>query len=177
MENSPQTKAGLEPAADKEGTRWPGNSSAPPWLWLLLLGGFAIIFWLFLPKAEVLVDYNPWFLDQVEGDNIKRISVQSTEVHGELRQDKAYERGSSPGSVMVRRFITYFPAEQSIDPVIMALRQRSKTSEPVRIEGYPANTSSGLVWLILLLPTFLILGFIYVMMRRARDQSDGGSGG
>ena len=32
----------------------------------------------------------------------------------------------------------------------------------------------GLVWIMLLLPTFVILGLIYLMMRRARDQFDGG---
>ncbi|MGC8639953.1 MAG: ATP-dependent zinc metalloprotease FtsH, partial [Isosphaeraceae bacterium] len=50
----------------------------------------------------------------------------------------------------------------------------NRAIDPVRIETNPANSASGLVWLMLLLPTFLILGFIYLMMRRARDQFDGG---
>ena len=54
----------------------------PPWLWLLLIGGFAIIFWQFMPKPATPVDYNPWFLDQVDSDNIKKVSVQGSEVQG-----------------------------------------------------------------------------------------------
>ena len=28
-----------------------------------------------MPKPETPVDYNPWFLDQVESDNIKSLSI------------------------------------------------------------------------------------------------------
>ena len=38
----------------------------------------------------------------------------------------------------------------------------------------PPNQASSLAWIMLLLPTFVVLGFIYLMMRRARDQFDGG---
>ena len=72
------------------------------------------------------------------------------------------------------RFITYFPSEPAIQPVIHKLRNNKKTDDPVRIETNPANSANGLLWLILVLPTFLILGLVYLMMRRARDQFDGG---
>ena len=130
--------------------------SYPPWLWLLLIGGFAIIFYLFMPKPETAVDYNPWFLDQVESNNIKKMSVQANEVRGELREDKPYQSGTSPNSVLVHKFITYFPSDQSIDPIIKRLREGvTKTKDPVRIETNPANSANGLVWLMLLLPTIL----------------------
>jgi cell division protease FtsH len=140
-----------------------------------LIGGFAIIFWQFIPKPETTVDYSPWFLDQVDHDNIKKISIQANEIRGELREDKPFQSSTSPSSVIVHRFITYFPADQSVEPVIRKLREVSKSpTDPVRIETNPINATNGLVWLMLLLPTFLILGFIYLMMRRARDQFDGG---
>jgi cell division protease FtsH len=174
MENRPpQPESPRRPPASGRKPNGATGSPTPPWLWLLLIGGFAIIFWQFMPKPETEVDYSPWFLDQVESDNIKKISIQGTEVRGELRQDKPYQSGSSP-SVSVHRFITYFPAEQSIEPVMKRLRDGNKTNDPVRIVPSPANSANGLVWLMLLLPTFLILGFIYLMMRRARDQFDGG---
>ncbi len=47
-----------------------------------------------------------------------------------------------------------------------------KTVEPARIDAQPPNSASGLAWIMLLLPTFVILGLIYLMMRRARDQFD-----
>jgi len=176
MENRPpQQDTPRRPSPSGRKTNGSGGSPTPPWLWLLLIGGFAIIFYLFMPKPETAVDYNPWFLDQVESDNIKKLSVQTNEIRGELRQDKPYQSGTSPNSVQVHRFITYFPSDQSIDPIIQRLREKSnKTNDPVRIETNPANSANGVVWLMLLLPTILFLGFIYMMMRRARDQFDGG---
>jgi cell division protease FtsH len=139
-----------------------------------LIGGFAIIFWQFMPKPETPVAYSPFFTDQVDSDNIKSVAIQGSEVRGELRKEQPYQSSPSTNSVPVRRFITYFPSEHSIDPVIQKLKEPKKTNDPVRIETNPANQAGGLVWLMLLLPTFLILGIFYLMMRRARDQFDGG---
>jgi cell division protease FtsH len=177
MENRPpQQDTPRRPPPGTRRTNGSGGSPTPPWLWLLLIGGFAIIFWQFMPKPETPVDYNPWFLDQVDSDNIKKLSIQGPEVRGELRKEQQYQSSTSTSSVPVRRFITYFPSEESIQPVIKQLRDGNgkKTTDPVRIETNPANQASGLVWLMLLLPTFLILGIFYLMMRRARDQFDGG---
>ena len=176
MENRPpQQETPRRPAPSGRKSNGSGGSPTPPWLWLLLIGGFAIIFYLFMPKPETAVDYSPWFLDQVEEHNIKKLSVQANEVRGELREDKPYQSGTSPNSVMVHRFSTYFPSDTSIDPIIKRLREGTpKATDPVRIETNPANSANGLVWLMLLLPTILFLGFIYLMMRRARDQFDGG---
>src|SRR3954468_8178441 len=175
MENRPpQQETPRRPSPPARKTNGSGGSPTPPWLWLLLIGGFAIIFWQFMPKPETAVVYHPFFLEQVDKDNIKNLSIQGNEIRGELRQEKPYQGSTSTNSVPVRRFITYFPSEESIEPVIRKLREGSKTNDPVRIETNPANQAGGLVWLMLLLPTFLILGFIYLMMRRARDQFDGG---
>jgi cell division protease FtsH len=78
--------------------------------------------------------------------------------------------------VTVERFSTYFPSEQSIEPLLNRLRKVAdeKKLEPVRIDVTPPNQANGLVWITLLLPTFVIIGLIYFMMRRARDQFDGG---
>src|SRR3954470_19520189 len=175
MENRPpQQETPRRPTPPARKTNGSGGSPTPPWLWLLLIGGFAIIFWQFMPKPETAVVYQPFFLDQVDADNIKNVSIQGNEIRGELRKEQQYQSGTSPNSVPVRRFITYFPSEESIEPVIRKLREGKNTNDPVRIETNPANQAGGLVWLMLLLPTFLILGFIYLMMRRARDQFDGG---
>ena len=135
MENRPpQQETPRRPTPSGRKSNGSGGSPTPPWLWLLLIGGFAIIFYLFMPKPETAVDYNPWFLDQVENDNIKKLSVQANEVRGELREDKPYQSGTSPNSVVVHRFITYFPSDQSIDPIIKRLREGvTKTKDPVRI--------------------------------------------
>jgi len=176
MENRPQQQEPpRRPPVVPRKTNGSGGSPTPPWLWLLLIGGFAIIFWQFKPKPETPVVYSPWFLDQVENDNIKSLVMLGTEARGELRESQPYQSTGSTSSVPIKTFITYFPSEWSIAPVVEKLRNGTKAGhDPVKIDPNPPNTPNGLVWLMLLLPTFLILGFIYLMMRRARDQFDGG---
>ena len=175
MENRPPQ----EPPRRPTGGRKPngsGGSPTPPWLWLLLIAGFGLIFWQFAPKNEVLVSYSPWFLDQVDSGNIKSLSISSTEAHGELRKEQKYRHPSTAGEVTVKKFIAYFPSDKSIDAVVDKLRKKAEDSktEPVRIDPAPPQSANGLVWITLLLPTFVIIGLIYFMMRRARDQFDGG---
>ncbi len=158
--------------------RW---SPTPPWLWLLLIGGLALIFWQFVPKTEIQVNYYPWFIEQVESDNIKSLSIQGTELRGELRREQQYLNPSTLTPTVIRRFVTYAPSEDSIQPIVQKLIQNDrkieadgkKTVEPTRIDSQPPNSASGLAWIMLLLPTFVILGVIYLMVRRARDQFDG----
>ncbi len=77
---------------------------------------------------------------------------------------------------MITKFYTYFPSEQAIDRVTTELRRKPRSAdvEPPRIETNPPQAANSLVWITLLLPTFVIVGLIYFMMRRARDQFDGG---
>ncbi len=153
----------------------------PPWLWLLLIGGFALVFWQFVPKTEIQVNYHPWFVEEVESDNIKSLSIQGTELRGELRKEQQYLNPSTLTTILVRKFVTYVPSEGSIQPIVQKLIEHDrkaealgkKTVEPTRIDAQPPNSASGLAWIMLLLPTFVILGFIYLMMRRAREQFDG----
>ena len=98
-------------------------SAAPVWLWLGLMGGFAIIFWQFIPKTETAVEYNPWFLDQVASNNIQSLAIRDIEIRGELRQPQPYSTGARGNALNVVRFVTYFPSSQSIEPVISALRR------------------------------------------------------
>jgi len=150
----------------------------PPWLWLLLIGGLALIFWQFVPKTEIQVNYYPWFIEQVESDNIKSLSIQGTELRGELRTEKPCLNPSTLTTFPVRKFVTHAPSEDSIQPIVQNLIQHDwkaeaegkKTVEPTRIDCQPLNSASGLAWIMLLLPTFVILGLIYLMIRRARDQ-------
>ncbi len=156
-----------------------GGPPTPPWLWLILLGGFGILFYQFMPRNEVPVLYYPWFLAQVDADNVKSLSILGNEIRGELRHDQDFKNPSTRTTTTVRKFITYAPAEQSIDPVVQkVIEHNAKHDKPADestlIEGNPPNSASGLAWIMLLLPTFVIIVFLYLMMRRARDQFDGG---
>jgi len=157
------------------------SSPTPPWLWLLLIGSLALVFWQFVPKTEIQVNYYPWFIEQVESDNIKSLSIQGTESRGELRTEQQYLNPSTLTTTVIRKFSTNAPSEDSIQPIVQKLIQndrkieaeRKKTVEPTRIDSQPTYSANGLAWIMLLLPTCVILGFICLMMRRARDQSDG----
>ncbi|MGO9468420.1 MAG: ATP-dependent zinc metalloprotease FtsH [Isosphaeraceae bacterium] len=183
MENRPpqQETPRRPPPTSGRRTNGSGGSPTPPWLWLLLIGGFALIFWQFVPKTEIQVLYYPWFVDQVDSANIKSISIQGNELRGELRKEMHFVNPSTLTTTLVRKFITNAPSEASVGPIVERLIQNDKKIqaegkklEPTRIDPQPLNSASGLAWIMLLLPTFVILGFIYLMMRRARDQFDGG---
>ncbi len=181
MENQPSQPQDLSWSPDVGPGKGRGGSdpevtaicvSTPAWLWLLVLGLLGLIFWQFVPKAEVQVLYAPWFLEQIEADNIESLSIQGVEVRGVLRKEQPYQGPTSKTPVPVRRFYTYFPSEASIEPIVQKLaRTRDPALPPVQIEAHPPN-SNGLAWIVLLLPTFVILGLIYLMMRRARDRFD-----
>src|SRR5512135_3291800 len=175
MESRPPQESPRRPAGGRK-PNGSGGSPTPPWLWLLLIAGFGLIFWQFKPTNEVNVSYSPWFLDQVDSDNIKSLSIQGIEVRGELRKEQPYKPPAAATVQQVKRFYTYFPSEKSIDLVQEKLRtmKRPPGAEEPRIETSPPQAANSLVWITLLLPTFIIVGLIYFMMRRARDQFDGG---
>jgi len=144
----------------------------------LVIGLLALIFWQFVPKTEVQVLFYPWFMDQVDNDNIKSISFQEREIRGELRERQSYSTPSGT-TTPVTKFATYAPSEDLVKPVVEKLQEHAaknklKGVEPVKIEGNPPSSAGSVAWVMLLLPTFVIIGFIYLMMRRARDQFDGG---
>ena len=175
MENRPpQQETPRRPPNSGRKTNGSGASPTPPWLWLIVIGLLALIFWQFVPKQEIPVQYYPWFVEQVKNENLKSISIQGNELRGELRRETPYN-SSSGTSVPVRRFYTYIPSEELIAPLCEKLTHgNEKDTEIVRIEGNPPNPGGGLAWIVFLVPMFVILGVIYLMMRRARDQFDGG---
>jgi len=141
------------------------RSAAPLWLWALLLGGFTFIFWEFRPEWSPAVDYQPWFLDQVERDNIRSLVIRDTEIRGELRLPQPYRPRSSKSDVNVSRFVTYFPSDQSIEPVIRTLRENSfsRSSQPVLIETKPPSSDVGFIRLIMLFQTILIMVLVFLV--------------
>src|SRR6266481_2869687 len=110
MESRPPQDPPRRPAGGRK-PNGSGGSPTPPWLWLLLLAGFALIFYQFVPKNEVQVSYSPWFLDQVEAGNIKSLTIQGTEVRGELRKEQPYRAPQATTAKKVTQFYTYFPSE------------------------------------------------------------------
>ncbi len=138
----------------------------------------ALLFYLIIPRPDVPVEYYPWFLAQVDADNIKSLSIDGNTIRGELRRDHPYTNQSTKTITTVRKFLTYAPADNSIEPMVRKVIENNakhdKLDEATLIEGNPPNSASGLIWILMILPTVVILVFIWLMMRRARDQFDGG---
>ena len=164
-------------------TNGSSGSPTPPWLWLLLLGGFGLIFYQFVPKAETAVQYYPWFYEQVQADNIKSISPQGLDLHGELRKEQFYQSAPNQPQVSVKRFVTNAPSEASVDAVVQKLieldakrtPEEKKGGDGTRIDPQPATSAAnGLLWMVVFFPAFIILIILYLFVRRARDQFDGG---
>ncbi len=176
-------------------TNGSGGPPTPPWLWLIVIGLLALIFWHFVPKTEVEVPYFPWFTEQVDKGNIKSVSIQGNEIRGELIQDERLQpplrldragdpvlyvcsiRGDDPSRswIVSRRRRARRPRVPAKDECACSGgRGEEEGDSPLRIMAAPPNQAGGLAWIMLLLPTVFVLGLIWLMMRRARDQFDGG---
>src|ERR1017187_9815491 len=110
MENRPpqQDAPRRPPTNSARKTNGTGGSPTPPWLWLLLVGGFDLI-------VQKLIALNE-----------KKTAAEKNA--GEL----------------------------------------------VRIDPQPPTSGNQLLWIMFFLPAFAILIFLYLFVRRARDQFDGG---
>jgi cell division protease FtsH len=183
MENRPpQQETPRRPPSPVRKTNGSGGPPTPPWLWLIVIGLLALIFWHFVPKNEQEVTYHPWFTKQLDKGNIKTITFQGTDIHGELIQDDNYSPPSG-STILVRKFYTTAPSEEMIKPIVDRLTKKEEEAraagkdvekDGVKIITIPPNQAGGLAWIMLLLPTVFVLGLIWLMMRRARDQFDGG---
>jgi cell division protease FtsH len=124
---------------------------------VLVLGGFALMFWKFVPTPLLQVPYAPWFLDQVEADNIKGLLIRGEEIRGEVRKPAMYRSPASAHDDKVTRFLTHAPSPDCLAPVVSALRKPKAGREPVVIEAEPVSPLGELSWLLLLLPSILLL--------------------
>jgi cell division protease FtsH len=122
-----------------------------------VLGGFAFMFWKFVPTPFLPVPYAPWFLDQVEADNIKGLLIRGDEIRGEVRSPATYRSPASAHDEQVTRFLTHSPSPDCLAPVVAALRQSRAGREPVVIEAEPVSPLGELSWLLLLLPSILLV--------------------
>lgn len=179
MESSrpPQPENPRRPPAGSRKANGTNGSPTPPWLFLLVIVSFALIFYQFGTKTDTYVLYSPWFFNQVENDNIKGVVFMGGgEIRGELRQETMYTTPTG-ATTKVLRFYTYAPSEDAVSEIDRKLRAKKEDAKtaPILIEASPPAAANGLVfWVTMLLPTFIILGLFYLMMRRARDQFDGG---
>jgi len=159
-----------KPVGDGNGQS--GPSPTQPWVWLLIVGVAAALLWSFRPSNEKKVDY-AWFLEQVKNNNIEEFANQSTKIYGRLRAKKPY--GLEDKAVDVDKFYVYLPSEDLIKPIVDDLVKATRAGDkPVLIDSEAPPGTGLMLWVTFLLPSLIFILFIYLMMRRARDQFDGG---
>jgi len=189
MESRPPQEPSRRPSANGRKPGGAGGSPTPPWIWVFLIAVVGLITYVLAGKNETTVNFSPWFMDQVKNDNIESLATEGLLIHGKLRKEMPYNPPSPQAPIpTVSRFTTAFFSEDQIKPVIDELMSRTtpdpknpegpripkKNEPPPRIEAAAPQSATGLVWLSLLVPTLGFVLLVYLMMRRARDQFDGG---
>ena len=107
MESRPPQDSPRRPTNGSRKPNGSGGPPTPPWLWLLLVAGFGVIFWLFAPKGDTSVLYQPWFLDQVDRDNIKSLT-QGRMCTASSAGDRTAQREHRK---KIKKFSTYIPSD------------------------------------------------------------------
>ena len=181
MESRPPQEPSRRPSVNGRKPGVSGGSPTPPWIWVFLIAVVGLITYVLSGKNEHSVNYSPWFMEQVRNDNIEYLLTENLLIHGRLRAPTPYNPPApQPPIKDVVKFTTSFFSEDQIKPVVDELMSRNfpdgraKKHDPPTIEATAPQSANGLVWLTLLVPTLVLVLLVYVMMRRARDQFDGG---
>jgi cell division protease FtsH len=123
------------------------------------------------PEERERVPYQPFFVNQVEADNVSEISSQGDSIEGELEEEATFDPPGDAEPVSVTSFETEVPA--FIDPAQLT---RLLDRHNVLINAEPPDEGRS-IWVTLLLgflPTILLVGFFIWLIRR---QTRGGGGG
>jgi cell division protease FtsH len=176
MESRPPQEPTRRPSTNGRKPNGTGGSPTPPWIWVFLIAVVGLITYVLSGKNETTVNVSPWLMEQVHNDNIEYLTTEGLVLHGKLRRETPYNPPAPAQAIKdVTKFTCTLLTEMQLDDIRKVLENRGeKKAEPPRIEGSPNQGATGLVWLSLLLPTFGFVFLVYLMMRRARDQFDGG---
>ena len=175
MESRPPQEPPRRPTPVRK-TGPPAAAPMPPWVWLVVIGVFAACLYYLTPSSNTTVTYS-WFHEQVHKDNVKTLAITGLTATGSLRAKDNYTPPTGGTVASIDKFATSFPSDHQIQPILDELQSYSKENSKrakVSIDAAAQQTPIGSLVVMFLLPTLLFVGIIYVMMRRARDQFDGG---
>jgi len=133
--------------------------------WVLVLVLLALNYLsvaIFAPGREksVTIPYNPTFLQQVEANNVTKISAEGEAVSGEFKKPVTYPADSKDGAAP--NFTTQIPTFANNDALSKTLQDHNVT-----IEAKPINEGRGfLLNLILGFGPVILLVFLFVWLSR-----------
>jgi cell division protease FtsH len=124
------------------------------------------------PASRPRVPYQPFFVNQVNANNVQEISSTGESIEGTLKNAATYDPPGDAKPVKVdKNFKTEVPS--FIDPasITQLLQQHG-----VVINAEPPDSGRSTFWTIVLgfLPTILLIGFFVWLIRRQLRQSGGG---
>ena len=168
----------MDPAPDGRGTPAPSKRPMIPWgrrfIWFvlaLLAVNLVLSFMTGRPEERKRVPYQPFFVDQVEADNVKELSSRADSIEGELKNEATFNPPGDAKPVGVTKFKTEVPA--FIDPSELT---RLLAEQNVVINAEPPDEGRSL-WVTLVLgflPTILLVGFFIWLFRRQTGAGGGG---
>jgi cell division protease FtsH len=168
----------VDPAPDGRGTPAPSKRPMIPWgrrfIWFvlaLLALNLVLSFMTGRPEERKRVPYQPFFVDQVEADNVKELSSRADSIEGELKNEATFNPPGDAEPVGVTKFETEVPA--FIDPSELT---RLLAEQNVVINAEPPDEGRSL-WVTLVLgflPTILLVGFFIWLFRRQTGAGGGG---
>ena len=126
------------------------------------------------PADRPRVPYQPFFINQVNANNVGEISSQEDSIEGTLKNEATYDPPGDAKSVDVNKdFKTEVPA--FIDPASIT---QLLTQHGVVINAEPPDSGRSLLGTLILgfLPTILLIGFFIWLIRRQMGGGGGGGG-
>ncbi len=112
------------------------------------------------------------FIEQLNANNIKSITIKNLQVNGEVIKEIDIQLPGEKKSTRVKYFQTFLPSFQG-EGLIAQLEEKNVV---INVES---NEKGSILWQILIgvLPWALIIGIWIFIMRRAQQQIRGGPGG
>ena len=177
----PRDKRGWQVSPAPDGRGMPEQTpSGPPvhrrptFLWFVLV--LVAINWLtlllFQPKTgeqRVTVPFNPYFLTQVQGGEVKSISTKGDTIQGTFRAKLRYPP-SDKKATPTKQFATEIPTFWNDEQLTALLKEKN-----VEINAKPTTESKSILAELLLGfgPTLLIVGLFVLLARRAAKAGGG----
>ena len=117
------------------------------------------------------VPYQPFFLNQVQAQNVSEISSKGDSIEGQLKNETSYDPPGGDKPFQVTKFKTEVPSFVDHGQLTNVLTQAGVT-----INAEPPDSGRSVFWTLVLgfLPWLLIIGFFIWIARRQAGAGGGG---
>jgi len=146
------------------------NSST---LWLLLILGIVIlVLWWSSPSQQSEISYG-MFHAELERNNVARVEVRGAKIYGEFREPPVDPNGRKENADghLHTKFVVVLPPYPLVDPNLDELLRAKVRQDYSVVEP---NDSTNMLMILYIVMTVALIGGLWFMFRRTRDQMLGG---